>query len=129
MYISNASVGAYHIYYYYQMTLSSNQPHNPLKWNILFAFTVIIIIIIVMEFTFTFRFLFRFFSQPSAFSLGDLHVPQMANVLKVFLENGQTKSFKYDSTTTVRVSIFYSFFFFHFSIDKYLSNSIQFIAM
>lgn len=28
----------------------------------------------------------------------------MANVLKVFLENGQTKSFKYDSTTNVRVS-------------------------
>lgn len=25
----------------------------------------------------------------------------MANVLKVFLENGQTKSFKYDTTTTV----------------------------
>lgn len=25
----------------------------------------------------------------------------MANVLKVFLENGQTKSFKYDATTTV----------------------------
>lgn len=51
--------------------------------------------------------LFSFlFLQPSAFSLGDLHVPQMANVLKVFLENGQTKSFKYDSTTTVRVSTF-----------------------
>lgn len=28
----------------------------------------------------------------------------MANVLKVFLENGQTKSFKYDNTTTVQVS-------------------------
>lgn len=28
----------------------------------------------------------------------------MANVLKVFLENGQTKSFKYDSTTTVQVN-------------------------
>lgn len=27
----------------------------------------------------------------------------MANVLKVFLENGQTKSFKYDSTTKVQV--------------------------
>ncbi|KFB43510.1 AGAP003128-PA-like protein [Anopheles sinensis] len=39
---------------------------------------------------------------PSAFSLGDLCVPPMANVLKVFLENGQTKSFKYDSTTTVQ---------------------------
>lgn len=26
----------------------------------------------------------------------------MANVLKVFLENGQTKSFKYDATTTVQ---------------------------
>ncbi|CAH2046799.1 unnamed protein product, partial [Iphiclides podalirius] len=38
---------------------------------------------------------------PSAFSLGDLCLPPMANVLKVFLENGQTKSFKYDATTTV----------------------------
>ncbi|XP_060523757.1 FERM and PDZ domain-containing protein 4 [Cylas formicarius] len=39
---------------------------------------------------------------PSAFSLGDLCVPPMANVLKVFLENGQTKSFKYDAWTTVK---------------------------
>lgn len=39
---------------------------------------------------------------PSAFSLGDLCVPPMANVLKVFLENGQTKSFKYDAWTTVQ---------------------------
>ncbi|XP_077295591.1 uncharacterized protein LOC143917857 [Arctopsyche grandis] len=39
---------------------------------------------------------------PSAFSLGDLCLPPMANVLKVFLENGQTKSFKYDATTTVQ---------------------------
>ncbi|KAH8337248.1 hypothetical protein KR059_004222 [Drosophila kikkawai] len=39
---------------------------------------------------------------PSAFSLGDICVPPMANVLKVFLENGQTKSFKYDATTTVQ---------------------------
>nr|XP_014094978.2 uncharacterized protein LOC106620860 isoform X1 [Bactrocera oleae]XP_036233356.1 uncharacterized protein LOC106620860 isoform X1 [Bactrocera oleae]XP_036233359.1 uncharacterized protein LOC106620860 isoform X1 [Bactrocera oleae]XP_036233360.1 uncharacterized protein LOC106620860 isoform X1 [Bactrocera oleae] len=38
----------------------------------------------------------------SAFSLGDICVPPMANVLKVFLENGQTKSFKYDSSTTVQ---------------------------
>ncbi|XP_044756049.1 uncharacterized protein LOC123314773 isoform X2 [Coccinella septempunctata] len=37
----------------------------------------------------------------SAFSLGDLCVAPMANVLKVFLENGQTKSFKYDAWTTV----------------------------
>ncbi|XP_071039228.1 uncharacterized protein [Parasteatoda tepidariorum] len=36
---------------------------------------------------------------PSPF---DSHVPFMPNVLKVFLENGQTKSFKYDSTTTVQ---------------------------
>lgn len=41
--------------------------------------------------------------QASAFSLGDICVPPMANVLKVFLENGQTKSFKYDSSTTVQV--------------------------
>lgn len=40
--------------------------------------------------------------QASAFSLGDLCVPPMANVLKVFLENGQTKSFKYDAWTTVQ---------------------------
>ncbi|CAH1119218.1 unnamed protein product [Phaedon cochleariae] len=39
---------------------------------------------------------------PSAFSLGEMCVPPMANVLKVFLENGQTKSFKYDAWTTVR---------------------------
>ncbi|XP_072400466.1 uncharacterized protein [Diabrotica undecimpunctata] len=39
---------------------------------------------------------------PSAFSLGDMCVPPMANVLKVFLENGQTKSFKYDAWTTVQ---------------------------
>ncbi|KAG5889216.1 hypothetical protein JTB14_018639 [Gonioctena quinquepunctata] len=38
---------------------------------------------------------------PSAFSLGEMCVPPMANVLKVFLENGQTKSFKYDAWTTV----------------------------
>lgn len=52
--------------------------------------------------TYTFFCLF----QPSAFSLGDICLPQMANVLKVFLENGQTKSFKYDSTTTVQVCTF-----------------------
>lgn len=42
------------------------------------------------------------FFQPSAFFLGDVCVPPMANVLKVFLENGQTKSFKYDAWTTVQ---------------------------
>lgn len=47
--------------------------------------------------------LFYSILQPSAFSLGDICVPPMANVLKVFLENGQTKSFKYDSTTKVQV--------------------------
>ena len=31
----------------------------------------------------------------------------MPNVMKVFLENGQTKSFKYDSTTTVEVCLLY----------------------
>ncbi|KAK7869046.1 hypothetical protein R5R35_002991 [Gryllus longicercus] len=39
---------------------------------------------------------------PSTFSMGDSSVPFMPNVLKVFLENGQTKSFKYDSNTLVR---------------------------
>jgi len=40
--------------------------------------------------------------QPSTFAVGDSTVPFLPNVLKVFLENGQTKSFKYDGTTTVR---------------------------
>ena len=31
------------------------------------------------------------------------YIPFMPNVLKVFLENGQTKSFKYDNKTTVKV--------------------------
>lgn len=34
--------------------------------------------------------------------MGELCVPPMANVLKVFLENGQTKSFKYDAWTTIQ---------------------------
>lgn len=29
----------------------------------------------------------------------------LPNVLKVYLENGQTKAFKFDNTTTVKVSI------------------------
>ena len=37
---------------------------------------------------------------PSSF---DSCLPFMPNVLKVFLENGQTKTFKYDATTTVQV--------------------------
>lgn len=32
-----------------------------------------------------------------------LNIPFIPNVLKVFLENGQTKTFKYDSSTTVQV--------------------------
>ncbi|CAG0887439.1 unnamed protein product [Darwinula stevensoni] len=39
--------------------------------------------------------------SPSTFSTNESCVPFMPNVLKVFLENGQTKSFKYDSSTTV----------------------------
>ena len=35
----------------------------------------------------------------------DSVMPLMPNVLKVFLENGQTKSFKYDSSTTVQVNL------------------------
>ncbi|UYV62501.1 FRMPD3 [Cordylochernes scorpioides] len=44
--------------------------------------------------------------QPSANNSSPLdpNVPFMPNVLKVFLENGQTRSFKYDSTTTVQVA-------------------------
>jgi len=38
----------------------------------------------------------------SAFSGGDPNIALLPNVLKVFLENGQTKSFKYDSTTKVK---------------------------
>ncbi|VVC42556.1 Hypothetical protein CINCED_3A019130 [Cinara cedri] len=40
--------------------------------------------------------------QVSAFSGGDPNIALLPNVLKVFLENGQTKSFKYDSTTKVK---------------------------
>lgn len=40
--------------------------------------------------------------QPSTFAGLDAALPFMPNVLKVFLENGQTKSFKYDASTTVR---------------------------
>lgn len=39
--------------------------------------------------------------QPSNFNSSESTTPFMPNVLKVFLENGQTKSFKYDSSTTV----------------------------
>ncbi|XP_055959064.1 uncharacterized protein LOC126829506 [Patella vulgata] len=35
-------------------------------------------------------------------SIQESYVPFMPNVLKVFLENGQTKSFKYDNKTTVK---------------------------
>jgi len=39
-----------------------------------------------------------------------MYAPFMPNVLKVFLDNGQTKSFKYDNKTTVKVNqIFKSF--------------------
>ncbi|XP_037083114.1 FERM and PDZ domain-containing protein 4-like isoform X2 [Pollicipes pollicipes] len=40
-------------------------------------------------------------SNLSPFSSEESCIPFMPNVLKVFLENGQTKSFKYDSSTTV----------------------------
>ncbi|KAF0310745.1 FERM and PDZ domain-containing protein 4 [Amphibalanus amphitrite] len=40
-------------------------------------------------------------SNLSPFSSDESCIPFMPNVLKVFLENGQTKSFKYDSSTTV----------------------------
>ncbi|KAK6620808.1 hypothetical protein RUM43_011104 [Polyplax serrata] len=39
---------------------------------------------------------------PSMFSNGESSIPVLPNVLKVYLENGQTKSFKYDSSTTVQ---------------------------
>ena len=42
--------------------------------------------------------------QPSKNSaLVDSVIALMPNVLKVFLENGQTKSFKYDYSTTIQV--------------------------
>ncbi|KAK8738768.1 hypothetical protein OTU49_003663 [Cherax quadricarinatus] len=44
---------------------------------------------------------YSFPSQPSNFNASESTTPFMPNVLKVFLENGQTKSFKYDSSTTV----------------------------
>ena len=40
--------------------------------------------------------------QPSSH---ESYIPFMPNVLKVFLENGQTKSFKYDSQTCVKVRV------------------------
>ena len=49
--------------------------------------------------------------QPSV-NGSDSVVPLMPNVLKVFLENGQTKSFKYDSSTTVQVMCSISWVFF-----------------
>lgn len=42
-------------------------------------------------------------NTPSIYSSFDSCVPFMPNVLKVFLENGQTKTFKYDTTTLVQV--------------------------
>nr|XP_018902965.1 PREDICTED: FERM and PDZ domain-containing protein 4 isoform X2 [Bemisia tabaci] len=39
---------------------------------------------------------------PTSTFISDSNVPLMPNVLKVFLENGQTKSFKYDANTTVQ---------------------------
>ena len=51
-----------------------------------------------------FNILFIFFQglTHSQMTSSDSVVPLMPNVLKVFLENGQTKSFKYDSSTTVQ---------------------------
>ena len=50
------------------------------------------------------------------------YVPFMPNVLKVFLENGQTKSFKYDNKTTVKVLHQQSFLAsFLWDIDKHHS--------
>jgi hypothetical protein len=44
-------------------------------------------------------------TDPSRATTTDSVVPLMPNVLKVFLENGQTKSFKYDTTTRVQVGL------------------------
>jgi len=46
--------------------------------------------------------LYAYILQVSAFSGGDPNIALLPNVLKVFLENGQTKSFKYDSATKVK---------------------------
>ena len=46
------------------------------------------------------KYVFVCLFQPSHL---ESYVPFMPNVLKVFLENGQTKSFKYDNKTTVKV--------------------------
>ena len=48
-----------------------------------------------------FKFYF-FFQGTSQMTSTDSVASLMPNVLKVFLENGQTKSFKYDSSTTVQ---------------------------
>ncbi|KAI2802175.1 Frmpd3p, partial [Blomia tropicalis] len=37
------------------------------------------------------------------YNSNDSDIPVIPNILKVFLENGQTKTFKYDSTTTIKV--------------------------
>ena len=44
----------------------------------------------------------------------------MPNVLKVFLENGQTKSFKYDNKTTVKVCNINLIDFYLFRFIKYI---------
>ena len=49
------------------------------------------------------------------------NVPLMPDVLKVFLENGQTKSFKYDLTTTVRVSASQKLYTAH--LNRYINLS------
>ena len=44
----------------------------------------------------------------------EITIPFIPNVLKVFLENGQTKTFKYDSVTTVQVSDNIFIYLFHY---------------
>jgi hypothetical protein len=39
-----------------------------------------------------------------------MQLEHLPNILKVYLENGQTKTFKYDSTTTVQVRLSLSLF-------------------
>lgn len=56
-------------------------------------------------------------NQASSFSSC---IPYLSNVLKVFLENGQTKTFKYDSNTCVQVRYFTCFFLFFFILVFFL---------
>ena len=63
-------------------------------------------------------------SNHSAMTSADSVMPLMPNVLKVFLENGQTKSFKYDSSTTVQVLTLPDRFLFLFILEIFPNSKV-----